>query len=108
MSVLPFDDRDGFIWFDGKLVPWRDAKVHVLTHGLHYASCVFEGERVYDGKIFKLTEHSRAAASSRPNSWASRSPTASPRSTRATAAADRRPTSSPTATSGRSPGAAAR
>jgi branched-chain amino acid aminotransferase len=58
MSVLPFDDRDGFIWFNGKLVPWRDAKVHVLTHGLHYASCVFEGERVYGGKIFKLTEHS--------------------------------------------------
>ena len=46
----PFDDRDGFIWFDGKLVPWRDAKVHVLTHALHYASCVFEGERVYGGK----------------------------------------------------------
>ena len=58
MSVLPFDDRDGFIWYNGKLVPWRDAKVHVLTHGLHYASCVFEGERVYGGTIFKLTEHS--------------------------------------------------
>ena len=43
MSMIPFDDRDGFIWFDGKLVPWRDAKVHVLTHALHYASCVFEG-----------------------------------------------------------------
>jgi len=50
MSVLPFDDRDGFIWYDGRLVPWRDAKLHVLTHGLHYASCVFEGERVYGGK----------------------------------------------------------
>ena len=58
MSILPFDDRDGFIWFDGKLVPWRDAKVHVLTHGLHYGSCVFEGERAYDGKIFKSREHS--------------------------------------------------
>ena len=46
MSVIPFDDRDGFIWYDGRLVPWRDAKLHVLTHGLHYASCVFEGERV--------------------------------------------------------------
>ena len=57
-SIIPFDDRDGTIWQDGKLVPWRDAKVHVLTHGLHYASCVFEGERVYDGKVFKLTEHS--------------------------------------------------
>ena len=53
----PFDDRDGFIWFDGRLVPWRDAKIHVLTHGLHYASCVFEGERVYDGAVFKLKEH---------------------------------------------------
>lgn len=57
MSVLPFDDRDGVIWFDGKLVPWRDAKIHVLTHGLHYASCVFEGERAYEGQIFKMTEH---------------------------------------------------
>jgi branched-chain amino acid aminotransferase len=52
-----FDDRDGSIWFDGRLVPWREANVHVLTHGLHYASCVFEGERVYAGKIFKLREH---------------------------------------------------
>ena len=56
--MLPFDDRDGQIWFDGELIPWRDAKVHVLTHGLHYASCVFEGERVYNGSVFKLTEHS--------------------------------------------------
>ena len=52
--MLPFDDRDGTIWFDGELVPWRDAKVHVLTHGLHYASSVFEGERAYGGKIFKM------------------------------------------------------
>ena len=59
MSVLPFDDRDGFIWFNGKLMPWRDARIHVLTHGLHYGSCVFEGERVYGGNIFKLTEHSQ-------------------------------------------------
>lgn len=58
MSVLPFDDRDGQIWFDGKLVPWRDAKCHVLTHGLHYGSCVFEGIRVYNGQVFKLREHS--------------------------------------------------
>ncbi len=58
MAMIPFDDRDGFIWFDGALVPWRDAKVHVLTHGLHYGSCVFEGERVYNGTVFKLTEHS--------------------------------------------------
>jgi branched-chain amino acid aminotransferase len=57
MAGLPFDDRDGFIWFDGKLIPWRDAKIHVLTHGLHYGSCVFEGQRVYAGEVFKLTEH---------------------------------------------------
>ena len=58
-DLLPFDDRDGLIWLDGKLVPWREAKLHVLSHGLHYASCVFEGERVYDGQVFKLTEHSQ-------------------------------------------------
>jgi branched-chain amino acid aminotransferase len=52
-----FHDRDGQIWFDGTFVPWRDANIHVLTHGLHYASCVFEGERVYGGNIFKLREH---------------------------------------------------
>jgi len=54
-----FDDRDGTIWYDGKLVPWRGANVHVLTHGLHYASAVFEGERVYGGQVFKLTDHSQ-------------------------------------------------
>ena len=59
MSVLPFDQRDGFIWMNGTLTPWREAKLHVLSHGLHYASCVFEGERAYDGKIFKSTEHSQ-------------------------------------------------
>lgn len=53
-----FSDRDGLIWFDGEIVPWRDAKVHVLTHGLHYASSVFEGERAYNGKIFLMQEHS--------------------------------------------------
>ncbi len=57
MSLVPYDDRDGWIWMDGQFVPWRDAKVHVLTHGLHYASAVFEGERMYGGEIFKLTEH---------------------------------------------------
>ncbi len=57
--MLPFDDRDGMIWCDGLLTPWRDCKLHILSHGLHYASCVFEGERVYDRRIFKLTEHSR-------------------------------------------------
>lgn len=59
MSLVPFDDRDGQIWHDGRLVPWREAKIHVLTHALHYASCVFEGERVYNGKVFKLAEHSQ-------------------------------------------------
>lgn len=59
MAVIPFDDRDGFIWYDGRLIPWRDAKLHVLSHALHYASCVFEGERVYNGRVFKLTEHSQ-------------------------------------------------
>ena len=53
-----FDDRDGWIWSDGEMVPWRDARVHVLTHALHYASSVFEGQRAYNGKIFKLNEHS--------------------------------------------------
>jgi branched-chain amino acid aminotransferase len=57
MSFVPLDDRDGWIWVDGHFVPWRDAKTHVLTHGLHYASSVFEGERMYAGEIFKLTEH---------------------------------------------------
>ena len=56
--AAPFDKRDGKIWFNGQLVEWNDAKVHVLTHGLHYASSVFEGERAYDGVIFKSTEHS--------------------------------------------------
>lgn len=58
MTLIPFDDRDGLIWYDGELVPWRDAKLHVLSHGLHYASCVFEGVRVYGGRLFKLHEHS--------------------------------------------------
>lgn len=56
--MAEYDDRDGFIWMDGKLVEWREAKVHILTHALHYASAVFEGERCYNGKIFKSTEHS--------------------------------------------------
>jgi branched-chain amino acid aminotransferase len=58
MAVLPFDQRDGFIWMNGELVPWKDAKLHVLSHGLHYASCVFEGERAYGGAVFKAREHS--------------------------------------------------
>ncbi len=66
MALVPFDDRDGLIWMDGEMVPWRDAKLHVLSHGLHYASGVFEGERAYSGNIFKLREHTeRLIASGR-------------------------------------------
>ncbi len=66
MAPIPYDNRDGFIWMNGALIPWREAKVHVLTHALHYASAVFEGERVYGGEIFKLTEHTeRLHASAR-------------------------------------------
>ena len=57
MTPVPFDDRDGLIWLDGALVPWRDARLHVLSHGLHYASTVFEGERAYGGNIFRLHDH---------------------------------------------------
>src|ERR1043166_4558803 len=56
-EIIPFDDRDGSLWYDGRLVPWREAQTHVLTHGLHYASSVFEGERIYSGRIYKLEEH---------------------------------------------------
>ena len=56
-SVIPFDQRDGVIWQDGRLVPWKEATTHVLTHGLHYGSCVFEGQRMYGGTIYKLKEH---------------------------------------------------
>ncbi|HVY51214.1 MAG TPA: branched-chain amino acid aminotransferase [Devosia sp.] len=55
--ALPMDQREGWIWFDGELKPWKDAKIHVLTHGLHYASTVFEGQRAYGGEVFKLREH---------------------------------------------------
>jgi branched-chain amino acid aminotransferase len=58
MSLIPFDDRDGEIWLDGGMTPWREAQIHVLSHGLHYASSVFEGLRVYGGEIFELTQHS--------------------------------------------------
>jgi len=56
--AVPFDKREGVIWMDGRLVPWAEAKIHVLTHGLHYASCVFEGERAYGGAIFRSRDHS--------------------------------------------------
>ena len=52
--MIPYDKRDGKIWYNSDLVDWSDVKLHVLSHGLHYGSCVFEGERVYDGNIFKL------------------------------------------------------
>jgi branched-chain amino acid aminotransferase len=57
-DIIPFDQRDGFIWYNGQFIDWKDAKVHVLNHGLHYGSCVFEGEKVYNKKIFKSFEHS--------------------------------------------------
>jgi branched-chain amino acid aminotransferase len=58
MAAIPFDNRSGFIWSDGKIIPWREAKLHVLSHGLHYGSCVFDGDRAYGGVIFKSKEHS--------------------------------------------------
>ena len=57
MEMIPYDKRSGKIWFNGGTIDWGSAKIHLLSHGLHYASCVFEGERVYDGEIFKLEEH---------------------------------------------------
>jgi len=57
MESIPYDKRSGKIWFNGKTVEWKDANIHILNHGLHYASCVFEGERVYGGEIFRLEEH---------------------------------------------------
>jgi branched-chain amino acid aminotransferase len=66
MTLVPFDDRDGWIWWNGPLVPWRDARPHVLSHGLHYASAVFEGERAYNGNIFRLRDRTeRPIASGR-------------------------------------------
>ena len=59
MAIMSYDDLNGKIWFNGELMPWREADVHVLTHGLHYGSCVFEGERSYDGIIFKSEEHTQ-------------------------------------------------
>lgn len=61
---LPYDDRDGWIWMDGKMWDWREAKVHVMSHGLHYGGSVFEGERMYDGQIFKVKEHSERLVNS--------------------------------------------
>lgn len=64
MAGLPYDDRDGYIWMDGEFTPWREAKVHVLTHALHYASSVFEGERAYGGVIYASRRHSERLANS--------------------------------------------
>lgn len=58
-ATEPYDDRDGVIWMNGEMMEWRKANVHVLTHALHYAGAVFEGERVYDGEVFKLREHTQ-------------------------------------------------
>ena len=58
MALIPYDERDGYIWMDGKMLPWKEAQVHFLTHALHYGTQVFEGERAYNGKIFKSVEHS--------------------------------------------------
>ena len=69
-DVIPFDQRDGSLWYDGKLVPWKDAKTHVLTHGLHYGSCVFEGQRIYGGTHLQAEGTYRAAVLSRPKPWA--------------------------------------
>ena len=87
MAAQSYDRLEGVIWYDGKLVPWHEANLHVLSHGLHYASCVFEGERAYGGKIFKTKEHAerlkksarcstskfpiRSTRSSRPRTWSS-------------------------------------
>jgi branched-chain amino acid aminotransferase len=59
MEIIPYDKRSGKIWFNGESVDWSKAQVHLLSHGLHYASCVFEGIRVYEGEIFKLAEHTK-------------------------------------------------
>ena len=64
MTFIPYDDRDGFIWMDGEFVPWRESRVHVLTHGMHYASMVFEGERAYSGEIYRSLHHSQRLANS--------------------------------------------
>ena len=103
---LGMDDRDGFIWLDGKLVPWRDSRMHVLTHALHYGSAVFEGERIYDGRVFRLAAHSqRLINSARLLDY--EIPWTRTRSRRRRAPWSR-PTACSRATCGRSPGAARR
>ena len=81
-ATVPYDQREGFIWFNGTLIPWGDAQLHVLTHGLHYASAVFEGMRAYDGEIFKLSASTISACTNRRRSSTSTFPIRSPSSTR--------------------------
>ena len=107
MAAQSYDRLDGVIWYDGKLVPWQDANLHVLSHGLHYASCVFEGERAYGGKIFETREHAERLKNSAqmldfeiPYSASTRS--SPPSSWWSTRTAGRKPMSA------RSPGAARR
>ncbi len=102
--AVPFDQRPDLIWFDGKLVPTAECKINVLTHGLHYASAVFEGERAYGGEIFK-SPSIPSASSVRRRSWISKSPTASPRSTPPSGSCSKR-TIRRKPMCGRSPGAA--
>lgn len=106
MAGQTFDDRDGWIWFDGELVPWRDARVHVLTHAMHYGSAVFEGERAYGGEVFKSSQHSERLIESDEFSI-SRCRSTSPRSTPRRRWFSPR-TTSPTRMSDPSPGAGRR
>ena len=107
MSVLPFDQRDGFIWMNGNLVAWKDAKLHVLSHGLHYASCVFEGERAYGGRIFKSTRTFGTVLEPRRNCSISKFPIRQPNWTGQSNSSSTK-TICKIAMSARSPGAAAK
>ena len=103
---LTMDDRDGFIWLDGKLVPWRESRMHVLTHALHYGSAVFEGERIYDGRVFRLGRPQHPPDRLRPPARL-RDPLDPPADRGGDARCGKGPTPCRRATCGRSPGAAA-
>ena len=105
--ALPFDQRDGFIWMDGGLVAWKEAKLHVLSHGLHYASCVFEGERAYGGRIFKSRQHAERFRELGENPRF-RNPLFGRRASKRPSAKSSKRTVSRIAMCGPSPGAAAR
>ena len=107
MAERPYDRLDGVIWYDGKLVPWGDATLHVLSHGLHYASSVFEGERAYGGEIFKCTRAFGAAQAVGADCSTSKFPIRSRRSMPPSGWCWRR-TGRPTPMFARSPGAARR